>query len=455
MHGPTHGYAVEIAKVDVRRLSPAILSAFDLRWPAKRRFPYLGGMTFWPAIVAIVVFTAVSFFFALAETAFFTLSKWQLRQLNERSPVEGELVGRMLGKPDDLLATIVLGNTLSNAALVATLFWVVLGGGWSFWALTPLVLILTLVVCEVAPKTLAVRAPERWAVGLARPLLLVHRATEPLRRVAQLMNEGIVRLLTSRRKNLLAPAVTEEEYHELIELAFQQGTLAAAERDIILQIIQLDQKTAMDVMRPRSQVSFITDEATVPEMIAEARRLRREFIPLINRESDTIVGFLNGYRLLLDPEIDLTEVIEIPASVPETMNLLQLLQSLQRQHRGIAVVLDEYGGTSGIVTMEEILGEVVGRLRRDGSADGFVMERQGKGRWRVNGAMRIEDFRREYPALADDPDVGTMGGLLVKLLEAVPAPGDHATLGGLKLTARITDARRVRELMVEQMGRHS
>lgn len=411
-------------------------------------------MTPWVAVAAIAVFAAVSFFFALAETAFFALSKWQLRQLDERAPAEGGHVVRLMARPDDLLATIVLGNTLSNAAMVAMIFWAAIDGGWSIWAVIPLILVLTLLVCEVAPKTLAVRAPERWAVGLARPLSLVHRATEPLRRIAQWLNHGIVRLLAARRKSLPPPTVTEEEYHELIELAFQQGTLAASERDIILQIIRLDLKTAMDVMRSRSQVSFITDEADVPEMIAEARRLRQEFIPLINRESDTIVGFLNGYRLLLDPEVDLTEVIEIPASVPETMNLLQLLQSLQRQHRGIAVVLDEYGGTSGIVTMEDILGEVVGPLRRDGSVEGFVMERLGKGRWRVNGAMRIEDFRREYPALADDPDVGTMGGLLVKLLEVVPAPGDHATLGGLKLTARVTDARRVRELLVEQTGRH-
>jgi CBS domain containing-hemolysin-like protein len=118
-------------------------------------------------------------------------------------------------------------------------------------------------------------------------------------------------------------------------------------------------------------------------------------------------------------------------------------------------VLDEYGGIGGIVTMEDILGEVVGRLRRDSSTDGFVMERLGKGRWRVNGAMRIEDFRREHPALAEDPDVDTMGGLLVKLLEAVPAPGDHATVGGLKLTARLSDGRRVRELVVEQTGRNA
>ena len=426
----------------------------DFHWPSGGGFPYFSAMTPWVALAAILVFAAVSFFFALAETAFFSLSKWQLRQLNERAPAAGGLVQRLLGQPDDLLATIVLGNTLSNAAVVAALLWGSIGGGWTLWAVAPVMLVLTLLVCEVAPKTLAVRAPERWAAGLARPLLVVHRATQPLRRLAQVLTEGLVRILARRKAGAVAPAVSDEEYRELIELAFQQGTLAAGERDIILQIVQLDQKTAVDVMRPRSQVAFISDEASVPEMLAEAKRLRQEFIPLFNRESDSIVGFLNAYRLLLDPEIDLTEVMEIPASVPETMNLLQLLQSLQRQHRGIAVVLDEYGGTSGVVTMEDILGEVVGRLRRDGSADGFVMERQGKGRWRINGAMRIEDFRREYPALADDPDVDTMGGLLVKLLEAVPAPGEHAVLGGLKLTARITDARRVRELLVEQTGRH-
>ena len=149
--------------------------------------------------------------------------------------------------------------------------------------------------------------------------------------------------------------------------------------------------------------------------------------------------------------MDLADAIEFPSFVPESMNLLQLLKSLQRQQRGMAIVLDEFGGTAGLVTTEDILEELIGKIRGEMEPEGFVMEKLGPGRWRVNGTMRLEDFRREYPALGEVPDVETMGGLLTSLASVVPGPGEAAAFRGLKLTAQATDERRVREVLVELM----
>ena len=151
--------------------------------------------------------------------------------------------------------------------------------------------------------------------------------------------------------------------------------------------------------------------------------------------------------------MDLADAIEFPSFVPESMNLMQLLKSLQRQQRGLAMVLDEFGGTAGIVTMQDILEEVVGEIRGEGEPEGFVMEKLGEGRWRVNGTMRLEDFRREYPPLGDVAEVDTMGGLMVMERETVPAAGESVYFRGLKLTALAADERRVRELRVEAVKR--
>jgi CBS domain containing-hemolysin-like protein len=166
---------------------------------------------------------------------------------------------------------------------------------------------------------------------------------------------------------------------------------------------------------------------------------------------DTIVGILNTRALLLDPQIDLADAIEFPSFVPESMNLLQLLKSMQRQQRGMAIVLDEFGGTAGVVTMEDILSELVGKIGAEVDSEGFVMEKLGAGRWRVNGTMRLDDFRREYPSLGEVPEVETMGGLLTHLIGVVPEPNESTAFRGLKLTAQVTDERRVRELLVEQV----
>jgi len=403
------------------------------------------------AVVAVLLFAGASFFFAVAESALFSLGKWQTRQLAERSLPAGGVVARLLAEPQDLLATIVLGNTFANAAIVAIPLWLALSGGWSLWmTLVLLVAALTLILigCEVVPKTLAVRAPERWSLLVARPMSLLQMVTRPLQQAAQRTNSAILRTVVPRS---LQPQATlsDEDYQELLDLAYQQGTLAQSEREIILQIINLDRRTARDVMKPRSQMACIPDDLSVEEMIAAARKYKHRRLPMYDETPDTIIGILNTRALLLDPRIDLADAIEFPSFVPESMNLLQLLKSLQRQQRGLAIVLDEFGGTAGLVTMEDILEEMIGEIRGEVETQGFVMEKLGPDRWRLNATMRLEDFRREHPELGSVPEVDTMGGLMLLQLETIPTVGQSVVFRGLKLTATAADERRVRELLVE------
>ena len=399
--------------------------------------------------LAILVFAGASFFFALAETALFSLSDWQVKQLAEKNPGAGGIVAVLLERPHDLLATLVLGNTFANAAILAAALRMVLNAQWGF-ALTMLVLAaVVLLVGEVLPKTLAVREPARWALRVAWPLLVFRKLTKPFYRAAQWTNSAILTQAAARVTPLAA--VTEAEYQELLELAWRQGTLEESEREIILQIISLDRRTARDVMRPRAEMAAISDEATVEEMIAAAKKFKLRHLPMFDETPDTIVGILNTRALLLDPKVDLWEVMDFPSFVPESMNLLLLFRALQKQHRGVAIVLDEFGAAAGIVTMEDILGGIVGKIQTAMEPQGFVLEKISYGKWRVNGSMRLEDFRREFPALPQVAEVETMGGLLTHLLGVVPDAGESATFLGLKLTAQSADERRVRELLVQQV----
>jgi putative hemolysin len=402
------------------------------------------------AVVAILIFAGASFFFALAESALFSLGKWQVAQLAEKKPRAGRIVAVLLDHPQDLLATLALGNTFANAAMLAVALRMAFNAQWTLAALTLLALLaLTLLGCEVWPKTLAVRQPELWALRVSWPLLVFQKATSPLHRAARWLNVLILKKTT--RQMDATPALTDAEYHELLEMAYQQGTLAESEKEIILQIISLDQRAARDVMRPRAGMAAISDDATVDEMLAAAKKFKHRRLPIYDETPDTIVGILNTRSLLLDPKIDLADAIEFPSFVPETMNLLQLFQSLQKQQRGLAIVLDEFGGTAGLVTMEDILGTLIGKIRTVGQPEGFVMEKISPDCWRVSGTMRLDDFRREFPALGDVPEVETMGGLLAHLLGVVPQAGESVGFRGLKFTAHAVDERRVRELMVQKL----
>jgi CBS domain containing-hemolysin-like protein len=202
-------------------------------------------------------------------------------------------------------------------------------------------------------------------------------------------------------------------------------------------------------MKGRTQMVCITDDLSVEEMAAAARRAQHRRLPVYDETPDNIVGVLNTHAFLLAPEQDLADVIEFPSFVPESMNLLQLLKSLQRQRRGLAIVRDEFGGTAGIVTIEDILADVVGRIHHEHEPQQAVLENLGPGRWRAGGAVRLDNFRREYPPLGETPGVETMSGLALHAFQVVPAPGESVLLGGLRLTVQAADERRIRELLVE------
>lgn len=404
------------------------------------------------ALVVLAAFAGASFFFALAETSLFSLNNWQLRQLENRFALRGAIITGLLAEPQDLLATLVLGNSFANAGIVVVALWLALRRQWPLPPVLAALLLLILFGAEVAPKTLAVRAPELWALRVARLMAFLQKATRPLRRVAQRLTNLSLRSVAPIQTN--APSgLSDAEYQELLEMAYQQGALAAGEKEIIVQIINLDRRHASEVMKARPQMACISDELSVPEMIEAARRFKHRRLPIYDDSVDTIVGVLNTRVLLLDPEVDLAAAIEFPSFVPESMNLLQLLKSLQRQQRGMAIVLDEFGGTAGIVTIEDILTEVLGEIRGEHTPERAIFEKLGENRWRVSGSMRLDNFRREYPPLPDLPGIETMAGLALREFEVVPAPGESVTVGGLRLTVQAADERRIRELLVEMVNK--
>ena len=408
-------------------------------------------VTPWLVVLGVLGFAAASFFFALAESALFALGKWQIEQLAERSPREGAIVAQLLRQPSELLATIDLGNTVANAVVVAVGLGVAVWRGGSVALTVAALAVLILIGCEVLPKTLAVRAPELWSLRVARFMLWWQNLARPAQRLAQAINNFFLRVLVRAVK----PQTTgsEEDYRELIELAAQQGTLALREKEIIFEIIRLDKQTAADVMTPRSRMSCIPDDLSVDEMIAAARQFRHRRLPMFDGTPDTIVGVLDTKVLLLNPQVDLADAIEFPSFVPESMNLLKLFVALQRQKRGIAMVVDEFGGTAGVVTMEDILEEVVGEIRDEAEERPLVLEKLSTTKWRISGAVTVRDFRRECSEVGDVPQVETMGGLLTLLCDVVPGAGESANFRGLKLTATRAEERVVRELTVERVAR--
>ncbi len=399
-----------------------------------------------PLMLAVA---SLSILCSLAEAALFALSRWQLRQMREGTPADRRAAG-LLDEPDDLLSALSLGNTVANGMVLVLGLLMALTAGWRLGVTLPIAFLALLVFGEILPKTLAVRRPRVWAARVTPAAALLQRLTRPIRRLAK---GSIDRLLLRVLPKAPVPApISDEEYRELLDMAVQQGALGHSEREIIGELITLDRKCARDVMRPRATMGAVSDDLTTEELVDAARRHRHRRLPIFDETPDTIVGVLDTQAFLLDPDHRLEDAIEFPSFVPESMNLMHLFQALQRQKRSLAIVLDEYGGVAGVVRMEEIMAEVLGEMHAPGGVRGLVFEKLGPGRWRASGGMRLEDFRREYPALPQVSDVETLGGLLLAELDIVPEKGRSAVVHGLKLTATVVDERRIHEMLVELGG---
>lgn len=403
------------------------------------------------AILLITVFSVMSFLFALAESSLFSLGKWEMQHLKEQSPTEAGWITRILQKPHELLATIVFGNMFFNSAIWATGLWLVFKGIWTPSTTLPLLAVLILLGCEVVPKALAVRLPEKWALRVVRPLTTLQLVTHPLHRLANNLDASLIRKLTPKSLQSPNTPTTDSDYEELLEMGYQQGTLDQDEKEIILEIIELDQKSATDVMTPRSQVACLPFDMPIEEMVIEARKHRHRRLPLYNETPDQIIGILDTRSLLLHPKGDLFEFTELPSLVPESMNLLELFKSLQRQRRGMAVIVDEFGGIAGVVTMEDILEEILGQIRNEDEPEAFEIETIATGKWRVNGLMEIEDFLPYHAQLGNISEVDTMGGLFTMQLGYVPESEESIQFRGLTMTAKVVGERRVKELLVQKM----
>ena len=306
------------------------------------------------ALLLITAASSLSVVFALAESSLFSLSPWQTKRLAEQSPRLEPFLDQLRSKPQDLLATIVLGNTLMHAAIGGIAVLMVLRGTWPAGATVLGVGILLLMGCEVVPKTIAGRLPERFARSLLKPTAILQPLLRPVHRIAQRVNEHILSALIP---SSLTPHTqpTDEDYQELVELGAQTGTLDEEEKEIILEIISLDQKSVGEIMTPRTQLATVAFRDPTSTLLEAAIKARHTRLLLQNDDTQQIVGVLNAQNLILNPDGDIDSLMEMPTYIPESMNLWNLFISFQKQRQRLAVVLDEYGETAGVVTVEQFL----------------------------------------------------------------------------------------------------
>jgi putative hemolysin len=427
-------------------------------------------------LLVIVVLVLLNGVFVAAEIALISIRHSRVEQMVDDDVPGARRVRRVIDDPGRFLAVVQLAITfigfLASAfaavSLVVALSTFVLGLNVGAAYATPIALVVvtillslfTIVFGELVPKSLALAHTERFALALSGPVELLGRLLGPLVTGLASLTDRIARWLgadVSREAQ-----ITAEELKLIVERGGEQGVLEAEEEQMINAVIELGERRVHEVMVPRVSIVGIRVNATFEEAIDVVIEEGHSRIPAYEESIDEVVGILYAKDLLpylksdAAPRPGLRALLRPPVLVPESMTIDDLLHELQRRKVHIAIVLDEYGGTAGIVTIEDLLEEIVGEIQDEYDVEEPMVVRISDDEARVDGRADVDELRELFDTeldLEDEEEYDTVGGLMYHRIGGVPSPGDIVRVDDLTLTVETTDGRRVGKVLVVRQPR--
>ena len=407
------------------------------------------GVTLILATGGLAALALASALISAVETAVFSIPPSRLEELRKQKSSFAENLGRLLESPRQLLSAILLADAFANVPLIVGCVALLRAQEWihlPFWGLAAMIFGIVVFACDLVPKLFALGAPQRVA-RIGSPLFRVFLPLlDPMSRLLQRWSERIADALlpaTLRAQRHLS----EEELETLVELSAETGALHETESEMISEIIKLGDKTASDCMTPRVDMFALADDLTNEEALAELRRKRFRRVPIYGETPDDIEGTLDVQNFLRDPSVHFTERLEVPSFVPETMSAITLLKSFLSHPQQLAIVVDEHGGVEGIVTLADLVEEIISDAVPPADAK-LYLEVISDGRVLANGNARLEDIAEELGVPIDGGPIDTIGGLIFNQLGQLPKAGQRIDLPGLEVIVRRVSRKRVEEVVV-------
>jgi len=408
----------------------------------------------WLELIGLGVLLLTSALLTGAEAAYFSLGRARLREMAEAEGAERNPLAPLLRQPHELLVTLLVGITLVNigasalaAAIASTLF----GSAGLAVAIGGMVFLLS-VFGEVLPMTLAVEHPRRFLAWANRPVGWLSVLLAPVRMALGGFTALTLRLVGSERP-AGEPEITEEELRTLVDVGAREGVVDRTEREMIHKVFELEDTVVREVMVPRPDM-FCLDVATPRDLVLGLLREHlHSRVPVFADTVDQIVGVLYTKDLLpyvrgLPPDFDLRTHLHPPYFVPESKRADALLREFQAKKLHLAIVVDEYGGTAGLVTLEDLLEELVGEIRDEFDEEERLIQRLDAGSFRVSGKLAIHELNAATGLHVSDDAFDTVGGWVLDLFGRVPHKGEKTTSGPVTVSVEKVERTRVLEVLV-------
>ncbi len=395
--------------------------------------------------------------FSGSETALFSLSRLDLQKLRRERHPKSETLHALLDEPRRLIISILCGNELVNVAAtinMAGILFTLYGAERAGWITILVMFPLLLLFGEVTPKTIAVSNPIRISTGLVvTPLALWSRLITPLRRAVRLVSGGITTWIVGEER---APEniLRVDEFRAVLEDVAEEGVLDATERVLIDNLLEAGESEIVEIMTPRTRIDFLDVDTPVPEMFEQFKAFRHPRVPVCRGRTDNFVGFVHAedvLKLTMDgadlKALEPADIMHPPVVVPPTKNVDEMFDFFQANNARAAIVLNEFGGVEGLITMRDIIKFIFGEISENVSSQAYYQEDDANV-YEVPGDMKLTDFNDLTNFGIEDPRMTTVGGVVFRHLDRLPRANDTVVVDGYAATVLEMQGHRVASVRV-------
>lgn len=412
----------------------------------------------------IILCLGLSAFFAGSEVALFSLDKKKIPQSFSNAQLVQNYLKKLLDSPRRLLVTILIGNTVVNvlASIIAVSLAIDLADIWGIpknYALTVQIILLTILILlfsEILPKIIASKEPIKFSRAAAFPLYWISAIIFP---VAEFISE-IIKLFVSKIKiDKKKTVIMNEEIKELASLSLEEGAIQNGEHDLIHSIVDFKSITVGDVMTPRVDMIAVSSDTEFSEVMSLITKSGRSRIPLYRDDFDDIIGIIYAKDLLpyfknpeLRKNLSLSKISRKAMFVPKTKLIVDLMREFQEKKMHIAIVVDEYGGTAGLVSLEDIIEEIIGEIRDEYDKEENLITKTSDGKFIVLGTLSIDDLKDllQLNLNTEELDFDTIAGLILDHAGEIPQENYSFDYENYKFTVKEVSNKRIKKVLIEK-----
>lgn len=408
----------------------------------------LSGDTVVIRVVLVVVCLVLSAFFSSSETALTTVNLIRIRNLADNGDKAAAWVLKARRDQSKMLGAILIGNNVVNlsASSMLTVLVTDVFGSQAVGAATGVLTLLVLLFGEITPKTIATLEAEKNALRFARVICLLMTILTPVIFVVNLLSGGVLRLL-GVDPNKPTDSITEDELRTIVDVGHEKGVIESEEKEMINNVFDLGDSVARDIMVPRIDMSFVDVEASYEELMEIFRRDHYTRLPVYEDNTDNVIGIINMKDLILLEDraaFSVRDYLRQPLFTFESKKLSELMIEMRKTSNNIVIVLDEYGATAGLITLEDILEEIVGDIRDEFDADEEdELKEISKGEYLADGSMNLDDINDRLGLELVSEDFDSLGGFMIDRLEHLPAEGEEVDTEEVRLVVEKVNKNRI------------